>query len=174
MQKLRCLLLDANIIIKLFELGLWERVIERCELVVAETVVEEAQYFEDDETHQKIDLTPDLAANRVFLISMTATDMGSFFDRFSPDYLDQIDPGEAESLAFLLSSRDPCLLCSADAIVFRVLGRFNLGEQGISLEEIMQKIGPKAAIPNHYNRSFRESWTKVSQQDMIRGTGLKH
>ena len=41
-------------------------------------------------------------------------------------YLDRLDDGEAESLAFFLSSQDDYLISSADIIVFKVLGRLAL------------------------------------------------
>ncbi len=40
MRKLRFLLLDANVIIQLFELGLWKNLIESCEVLLARTVAE--------------------------------------------------------------------------------------------------------------------------------------
>lgn len=173
MKKLRFLLLDANVIIKLFELKLWEQVVERCEIFVAETVVNEAQFFYDDVGQEAIDLSAYIGEKRITTVSMTTSEVAKFRNRFSPDYLEQIDPGEAESLAFLLASSDPCLFCSGDAIVFRILGRLNCGEQGLSLEEILQNTGLATTLPNQCRRAFREHWTKVGQKDMIRDIGLK-
>ncbi|MEK6677652.1 MAG: hypothetical protein AABZ47_18615 [Planctomycetota bacterium] len=173
MKKLRFLLLDANVIIKLFELKLWEQVIERCEIFIAETVANEAQFFHDDVGQEAIDLSAYSTANKINVVSLTASDVAEFRDRFTPDYMERIDPGEAEALAYLLGSKDPCLLCSADAIVFRILGRLSCGEQGISLEEILQRTGLSTTVPIQYRRAFRDHWTKVGQQDMIRNVGLK-
>lgn len=51
MKRFPFLLLDAGPIIKLFELGIWEEFISRCDVTVSRTVAEEAQYasreFED-------------------------------------------------------------------------------------------------------------------------------
>ena len=69
MAKLRFLLLDACVVIKLFELKLWEQLIERCEIVLAETVVAESQYFEDDEVKEAIDLSPYAIADKITIVS---------------------------------------------------------------------------------------------------------
>ncbi len=173
MMKLRFLLFDANVIIKLFELKLWDKVIEKCEILVAETVANEAQFCFDDVGQEAIDLAAYANAKKINFVSLTSDEVTRFRDRFTPGYLERIDPGEAEALAYLLGSKDPCLLCSADAIVFRILGRLSCGDQGISLEEVLQKTGLSTAVPNQYRRAFRDHWTKVGQQDMIRNVGLK-
>ena len=49
MKKLKLLLLDANVVIELFEKGIWEKVVERCEIYLAGTVVDEAQHIPDAE-----------------------------------------------------------------------------------------------------------------------------
>lgn len=173
MKRLRFLLLDANVIIRLFELSLWKKIVETCDIIVAETVVEEAEFFFDDEGQHAIDLSADIKSNRITIASVPASDVAQFRDRFSPDYLERIDPGEAEALAFLLSSNDPCLLCSADAIVFRILGRLNRGEQGLSLEEVLDRVGLSRGLPNQFRKEARDRWTKQGQQDMIQHRGLK-
>lgn len=43
-----------------------------------------------------------------------------------------VDAGEAESLAFLVHQNDDYRISSGDAIVYKVLGNLNLGDQGIS------------------------------------------
>ena len=56
---MRLLLLDANVIIKLFELGLWDRVVERCEVLVSKIVKEEeADFYVRDDSRWPINLSP--------------------------------------------------------------------------------------------------------------------
>lgn len=60
----------------------------------------------------------------------------------------------------------------ADSIVYKVLGNLNMAEQGISLEEILQKIGHGLAdSPWQYSKAFREKWTQAGQRDAITGLG---
>ena len=47
MTKSRFLLLDANVVIRLFEMGLWDAVASRCDLVLPSLVVRESDFFVD-------------------------------------------------------------------------------------------------------------------------------
>ena len=173
MKKLRFLLLDANVVIELFELRLWPQIIERCEVLLAETVVNEARYCEAGEEQRRIDVSQDIQENRVTVVQVETSAIEAFRGQFDPTYFERIDPGEAESLAYMLLSKDPCFLCSSDAIVFRILGRLNRGEQGLSLEEALDRIGLSRALPSQFRKEARDRWTKQGEQDMIRGTGME-
>jgi hypothetical protein len=45
MKKFQFLLLDAGPIIKLFELGLWDKFIEKCDVTIPRTIVEDETVF---------------------------------------------------------------------------------------------------------------------------------
>ncbi|HEU5116756.1 MAG TPA: hypothetical protein VFT74_08795 [Isosphaeraceae bacterium] len=175
MPRLKLLILDANIVILLHEFGIWPRLLERCEVYLARTVAEdEAVFFEQDGDQQPIDLSDDISNNRVSLFDVSIPDIKRFLDQFDPVYISKLDPGETESLAFLTQSKESFLISSGDAIVFRVLGRLNRGDQGISLEEILNKIGlQQSKLPWSCQKTFREKYTSEGGQDMIQGKGLK-
>lgn len=174
MKKLRFLLLDANIVIQLFEFGLWDNVLDKSEILLARTVADkEAEFFFVNDEQHVIDFTVDIAANRISVVDVAPTDVKKFIDRFDPTYFEKLDPGEAESLAYLEGSGDPCLICSSDAIVFRVLAQLDRAEQGISLEEVLQKIGLGRNVTQQFRRDFRLKWTKSGAAEKIRGIGLK-
>ena len=81
-----------------------------------------------------------------------------------------MDDGEAESLAFLFNSREEWLLTSSDEIVFKTLGVEGRSEQGISLEEILQKIGlSRSMLKAQFTKQFRLNVTKKGQIDQITG-----
>ena len=84
-----------------------------------------------------------------------------------------LDDGEAESLAYMVRQSTDFLISSGDAIVYRVLGNLHRGEQGISLEEILQKLGLGRSLQNPCTKRFREQYTRQGQQDMVRGRGKK-
>lgn len=175
MKKLRFLLLDANVVIQLFELGLWERIVQSCEILLARTVAErEASFFFDADGHQQlINLTDDISANRITVVEMPLSSIKLFMARFDRLYLERLDPGETESLAYLDSSADECLICSSDAIVFRVLAQLSLVERGLSLEEILKTIGLGRSLPSQFTKQFRDQWTKRGQQEKIQGIGVR-
>jgi len=80
MKKFQFLLLDAGPIIKLFEIGLWEKFIERCEITIARTVVEEAVYTSQRGSLGYIDFPFEKAAEqgRIEIIDMIPSDVQSF------------------------------------------------------------------------------------------------
>ena len=49
MKRFKCLLLDANVVIKLFSLGLWDALVKQCEIHLSEIVVTESNFYEDSE-----------------------------------------------------------------------------------------------------------------------------
>jgi hypothetical protein len=174
-KKFRLLLLDANVVIYLFEVGLWDKLVDRCEVLLSRTVAErEAQFYEDDDGEKHyFDLQPDISSRRVTVVEASISDIKAFRDLFDPLYLSRLDDGEAESLAYLMNSREKCLICSGDAIVFRVLALLDRIEQGFSLEEILQSIGLARALPWEFTKAYRERWTNVGSRHRIQEQGRK-
>lgn len=175
MKRFPCLVLDANIIIALFQHGLWDAVVDRSELILSETVVEEADFFVDSEGVQHgIDLRPDIDAGRIRVVAIAATNVAVFRAQFDPLYVQKLDDGETESLAFCLGEGEPYRLCSSDAIVFKVLSVVDRSEQGVSLEEVLQAIGLTRPLSRQFTKAFREEYRSRGLQDRLAGIGLKH
>ncbi len=185
MKKFRLLLLDANIVIELFRLGIWDQLLEFCDIHLAKSIVGsktselrgEADFFIDDlgDRHE-IDLEKDIEAGKITVFDVNPSDLGTFRAKFDPTYFEKLDAGETESLAYLLNSKETYQICSADAIVFRVLGNISCGkinrsEQGISLEEILQKIGLSRKLTSQFTKAFREKMTQKGFQEHLGGMG---
>jgi hypothetical protein len=175
MSKLNLLILDANVIIHLHDIGIWDSFIKTCDIHLPDTVVEEAAFFDDrDEARHYIDLSDDISAARINTFTVPLSELVEFKSQFDSLYFDQLDPGELEALAYLCKSQNDFLISSGDAIVYRVLGRLTKGDQGISLEEILTKIGlQQAGLPRQFTKQFRESLTQQGFQDLMAGRGLK-
>ncbi|MGD0093975.1 MAG: hypothetical protein ABSE73_29045 [Planctomycetota bacterium] len=174
-KKFKLLLLDTGIVIGLHDLKLWDQVVEACEIILPETVVEEAKFCGKSAEYQEdIDLAPAINAGRIKTISVDTNGLEAFRLQFDPTYLERLDPGETEALAYLTTHAETCLVCSADAIVFKVLGRLHRGEQGISLEAILSRIGFGRKLEEwRFTEAFRQRYTKEGQTDMLTGRGLK-
>jgi hypothetical protein len=86
----------------------------------------------------------------------------------------KLDDGETESLCHCLQHGDPYRLCSADAIVFKVLSLMNRSEQGVSLEEVLRTTGLSRGLPRQFTKAFREQNQSRGLQDSLAGIGLKH
>src|SRR5271157_1007610 len=176
MPRLKLLILDANVVILLHEFGAWSHFIARCEVHLARTVAEEeALFYERDGDQLPIDLSENITNQTIRVFDVAISDIKRFREQFDPLYLGELDPGETESLAFLVQSTESFLLSSGDAIVYRVLGLLSRSEQGISLEEVLDRIGlRRSKLPWPCQRAFREKYTKEGERDSILGRGLRH
>ena len=175
MPKLKLLILDANVVIYLQEKALWRSLLDRSDVYLSRLVAEyEVRYYHGPEWDEIIDLTPDIGAGLVHGFDVSVSAIQRFRAQFDLPYLGDLDDGEAESLAFMMEATDRYLISSGDAIVYRILGNLNRAEAGISLEEILQRIGlAQNDLARQYSREFRESHTRTGQQDAIQGRGCR-
>ncbi|OHB73741.1 MAG: hypothetical protein A2Z25_00190 [Planctomycetes bacterium RBG_16_55_9] len=167
-------MLDAGPIIKLFSLDIWDKFIEHCSVTVSRTIAYHEALYTEDGTRQ-IDLKPYEERCLIKILDLEPSIVKSFHDTFDQLYKADIHPGEKETLAFLCNSSEKGLVCSGDKAVFRVIGLLGRVEQGISLEEILQKIGLSlpGQLERQYTKGFREKWTRIGQVDSLQGRGLQ-
>ncbi len=175
MKKFNLLLLDSSVVIHLFRLGIWENVIKQCDIHLAETVVDEARFYLDDEgLRHDFDLPSYATSGAISVFHVMPSDLDVFRTQFDRTYLERLHAGETESLAYLLvQPARKCVICSADKIVYRVLGAIRLSDRGISLEEVLQGVGLGRALPHYFGKSYRERWTTRGFQNGIQGIGAK-
>ena len=168
-KKFRLLLLDANIVIELFKIGLWDQLLELCEIHLSHTIVTtEAHFFQNDQGERHdFDLAVYEASGAVTVFDVSLAQDAELTKHFDPSYLERFDPGEREALAHLVTSADPYIICSADSIVFKVLGYLSLAEHGVSLEEILQQTGFGRSMPWQFSKAFREKYTQEGFMDHL-------
>jgi len=171
MKKFQFLLLDAGPIIKLFELNLWDVFVEKCDITIGKTIMQEAKYFSGEFEDAKINL--ELYEQKIKIIDPTSYEVKNFLDKFIHKYQSDIHTGEKEILTFLDNSSEQWRLCSADGAVFRVLGLLGKSKQGISLEEVLDQLGLTKKLEWRFTKRFREKFTQMGQIDLIQNNGLK-
>jgi len=172
MKKFQFLLLDAGPIIKLFQLGIWDEFITRCDVTVSRTVAEEARYASREFEDICIELESYEAQKRIAVVDTELSNIKAFHEKFGLTYRAIIHAGELEILAFMLGSSENWRVCAADKAVFRVLGMLGRGEQGISLEEVLRQIGLYRDLESQYTKRFREKFTRIGQMDSIQDRRL--
>jgi len=171
MKKFQFLLLDAGPIIKLFELGIWDEFIKRCNVSISQTVANEARWASQELEDIRIDI--ETYKNKINIFDIEPSLAKSFLDKFNESYKAEIHAGEKETLAFLCDSPEQYLLCSGDKAVYKVLGLLGRGEQSISLEEILSQIGlSQSKLSGQYTKNFREIWIHKGRTDSIQNKGL--
>lgn len=147
--------------------------VDQCDIHLSEIVARREVKF-DDANGTRIDLEAAILSIAITLFSVDAVKVEAFRARFDDSYLGVLDDGEAESLAYLFDAKSDFFISSADKIVYRVLGNLHRADQGVSLEEILNKIGLTASqLPPQYGREFRQRWTQVGFEERLKGLGLK-
>ena len=162
------LILDANVIFHLFKIELWEKVIESYDVLVAGTVSQqEVKYYDDLQMRpHTCDLEPYSEKNLITIFELEPSDLKVFRNKFDPLYLERLDPGETESLAYLIiKENEEIMLCSSDAIVFRILGALRISDKGISLEEVLQYIGLTRNLEPYFRKRSREKWSRTGFEE---------
>jgi len=172
MKKFRFLLLDAGPILKLFEVGLWEPFIDKCDVTVCRTVAEEARWASREFVDICIDLDTYCHDGRIRIEDVSLSQIKTFHDKFDLSYKTQLHDGEKETLAFLHGSSKDWLMCTADGAVFRTLGLLGRAGQGMSLEKVLAEIGLARQLEWKFTEQFRCKYTALGQLDAVRGSGL--
>jgi len=171
MKRFPFLLIDAGPIIKLFSLGIWDDFIKYCDVSISRIIADDqALYTEDGKKH--IDLNPYEEQELIKIIDVKPSVVKTFYDEFDLLYQADIHDGEKETLAFLCDSSENWLVCSSDGAVFRVLGLLQRGNQSISLEEVLEKIGLSRKLEWKYTKKFCEKYTRIGQIDSIQNKGI--
>lgn len=105
---LKCALLDANIIIEAYQLGIWENLIERVEINVSSIVAhDEARFYSKKEKRipQPIDLKQLIAEGRIKESSATHEEIKAFLNKFDSVFVGGLHDGESESLALIMHGK---------------------------------------------------------------------
>lgn len=171
-NSIRLLLLDANVVIALHELGVWEQTVDRCEVLLPDAVAQEVKYYSTGERQARIELESAFHSGSMRAVSVTLERLEEFRRRFRPTFLERLDPGEAEALAYLTLEEPEASISSADKIVWRTLGVLGMGEQGISLEEILERIGLGRQVDRPFSKAYRLQWTKHGFEEGMQGEGI--
>ena len=114
MKRFPLLLLDAGPIIKLFELGIWNKFLQACDVAVLRVVDNEVKWASQEFEDVRIELASYEKKGLLRIIDRDATAVVAFYSKLSRAYKDRIDPddGEVATLEFLLASSETWVLCS--------------------------------------------------------------
>jgi len=129
-------------------------------------------YLDEDGNHNSIDLRRYADQGRICIEDVPLANVKSFISQFSMAYQAELHDGERETLAFLWALHEEWRVCAADKAVFRTLGVLGRGHQGISLEELLARIGMGRPLQRQFSRDFRDFWTSAGQKDSIQDRGF--
>ena len=148
----RSLLLDADVVIDLHRLELFEAISKPYNIKVTRKVFEEVKYFRKGKSKVRIDIS-----QKVTIIDAVDAD-------YLPIVLGEarkarltINGGEATSLGYLLQNEEDILLCLFDGAAIKLAAYMNLEERLVSLEKAFRNAGhhPKLYL-QHPESKFRD------------------
>ncbi|MFC1875665.1 hypothetical protein ACFL2E_00095 [Thermodesulfobacteriota bacterium] len=105
---LKCVLLDANIIIESYVLGAWEKLIGQTEIFVSSVIInDKARFYSkaDGEIPEPINLKKLTSEGKIKEVAATAQEVKGFRDKFDSVFVEGLHDGEAECLALMMLDR---------------------------------------------------------------------
>lgn len=171
----KCLLLDSNVIIKAYELGIWSQLICNYEVVIPTTISHcEALYYNEPKgKKKKIDLPDQVSKGIVSELEAVAGDLTSLFSVFAPWFIDVLHSGEAEALALIQMNKvGEAYFCTSDASAIQALAMLHKSHLGISFESVLSKIGVTKVLNHHFRDEFFRKHVRIGQINLVTGEGL--
>lgn len=175
--RLKCVLLDANVVIEAHSIGVWQKLLDRCQIMIPSIVVRDEALFYSRETngiHEDIYLPKLVQDGKIIELTATAEDLHSLYGTFDRVFVEGIDPGEAEALALLKSRKaaEACF-CTGDALAIRALAMLGMSEVGISLETLLKRLGLQRKLQHFwFTEEFFQENLKRGSIKRVTGEGL--
>ena len=150
MKKL--LLLDADVIMDLHTLDLFDRIIKTYDVHVTRTVLGEARYFKKEGRREKISI-----ADKVTVVDVEPESLNRVRIEAREAQLG-IDPGELESIAYLNTTEEDLLFSTCDKAAITLFSYMELETKSISVEKAVRGAGhhTKNLYPRHYEKMFQK------------------
>ncbi len=169
-------LLDADVTIKLLELGVLDSLAKQHKIHVASTVASEVKYYKKSKQKIEVDFRKEyIDSGKITEITSSIQNMQDVMRRLPALKRDAIHPGEIESLAILLQD-ESLTLCTFDAAAIRVVPFLDASERVISAERLLQTSGLTLS-PGHkrdprLSEEYFQSNLVIGQKEFIYSSGI--
>jgi hypothetical protein len=138
---LKLWLLDADVIIKLLEIDVFDKLVAMHALHVASTVVDEVKYYRRSDQKIQINFRQQyIESGRIIESTASPEKMKNILCRLPPLRQQSIHAGEIESLAVLVGQED-LTLCTFDAAAIRTLPFLDITDRAVSAERLLKSSG---------------------------------
>ncbi len=155
------MLLDADVVIRLFELGIWEKLVDHTRITLAQQVYDEAGHHYDPDTMAKkqINLQPYKDRGLIDIVECDAAEAAQV--RAKCCRFAELHAGELESLTILCRPGQNALFCTADGGAIRAAVMLDVTDKVVSAEQLLRQVG--------LGRSFesQELW-QLSERRFLR------
>ena len=168
---MRLLLLDADVVIELHRLGVWEQLIEKHEITLASTVLhDEARFYYAPDTERKVylNLEDSLREGKILEASATAIELAAVLSALTKG--PEVDAGELESLAVINRGGEPYRFCSANEHAIAALVLLGYGSRGISPEKLLDNCGLHRRVADQFSEARFKTYVRKANIRLIQQT----
>ena len=148
----RLLLLDADVVIDLHSLSLFEKIGRAYDVYVTQEVYEEVTYFKKDGSKNPINI-----ADKVIVIKDVELEGLKKVEKEAKEARLEIDPGELTSIAYINQTEEKMIFCSCDKAAIKLVSYMELEQKSVSLEKALRDIGyhKRNLYPRHLEKTFK-------------------
>ncbi len=161
-------LLDADVIIDLLSLDVFDRLANSHEIFAASTVIDEVRFFKRSDEKHSVDLQQQYVSNGIVKeLSASPDEIKEVLTKLPAINHENIDPGELESLA-ILSREEGLIFCSCDAAAIRALPFLDLSDRGISVESLLKSSGlQRSGLKDRHTDQYFKGNLAIGQENKI-------
>ncbi|MCK5117277.1 MAG: hypothetical protein KAR44_11805 [Candidatus Aegiribacteria sp.] len=161
-MKPRLVILDADVVIHLNEIGKWDAILESYDIILPEIVaMQEADYFDDGTGCNKtIPIQSCIEKGIIQIEHADQSEIISIQEKLGSTFEANFDVhiGELEAMAVLIRYNTPeTAICTGDTAAVIALCWLDLSERIVSLESLLARCGHTASV----RRNFSEEALKV-------------
>jgi len=165
---LKLWLLDADVIIDLIRLEVFDKLVSLHEINAASTVIDEVKYYITDGVKVPIPFRKEYVDTGIVReISADPEELAEILDQIPEPQRGVIHGGELESMA-VLARRDDLVFCSCDAATIRALPFLDLSERGISVEQLLKTSGlTQSSFEDRHKEAYFKSNLDIGKRSRL-------
>lgn len=164
-------LLDADVIIKLLEIDVFDRLVDLHEVHVASAVVDEVKYFKRDGKRVQVAFENEyIQTGRIVKDIASPDEIKSIITRLPRLRRDTLHTGELESLA-ILTREESVTMCTFDAAAIKTLPFLGASDRAVSAERLLHESGltlsPKHTLDPRLTDAYFKSNLEQGRKDFL-------
>lgn len=161
-------LLDADVIIDLLSLGVFDMLTRSHQIFAASTVIDEVRFFKRSSEKHTVNLREQyVSGGLVKELSASLDEIKEVYSKLPAISHESIDAGELESLA-ILAREEGLIFCSCDAAAIKVLPFLDLSDRGISVESLLKSSGlQRSDLKDRHTEQYFKNNLAIGQESKI-------
>jgi len=175
-MRLKLILLDADVIIEAYRIGIWLDLIGRVQIAVPSIVAhDEALFYSEEEGRipQQINLPKLIQKGEICELMASDIEMGDLYSKFDRVFVEGLHDGEAEAIALIYAQKaEGYKFCTGDKVAIQSLAMIGYSSEGISMEKLLSNVGLQKNLSHQFTESYFKKWLGIGKKRLITGNGL--